>query len=114
MLRVNVFRPERARAWITDFVRKDFPSVFAGLSASSARNKTGCDMQPRTALVHHWLVTMRGGERVFEALAQLFPSADLFTLVCDRKKMGQSFNGRRVRSSFLQHFPKAAQWYRYY
>jgi hypothetical protein len=71
-------------------------------------------MQPRTALVHHWLVTMRGGERVFEALAQLFPSADLFTLVCDRKKMGQSFNGRRVRSSFLQHFPKAAQWYRYY
>ena len=27
--------------------------------------------EARTALVHHWLVTMRGGERVFEALAEL-------------------------------------------
>ena len=35
----------------------------------------------RIALVHHWLVTMRGGERVLEAMAELFPSADLFTLV---------------------------------
>jgi len=71
-------------------------------------------MQARTALVHHWLVTMRGGERVFEALAQLFPSADLFTLVCDRAKMPQSFGGRHIHSSFLQHFPRATQWYRYY
>jgi len=71
-------------------------------------------MGARTALVHHWLVTTRGGERVFEALAQLFPSADLFTLVCDKAKMPQSLNARRVRSSFLQHLPKAAQWYRYY
>jgi len=71
-------------------------------------------MEGKTALVHHWLVTTRGGERVFEALAELFPSADLFTLVCDKTKMPQSLSARRVRSSFLQHFPKATRWYRYY
>ena len=68
----------------------------------------------RTALVHHWLVASRGGERVLEALAQLFPSADLFTLVCDRSKIPNSLRSRHVRSSFLQHFPNATRWYRYY
>ena len=48
---------------------------------------------PRTVLAHHWLVTMRGGERVLEALAQLFPSADIFTLVCDYARMQPAFGG---------------------
>jgi glycosyltransferase involved in cell wall biosynthesis len=71
-------------------------------------------MQPKTALVHHWLVTTRGGERVFEALADLFPSADLFTLVCDKTKIPASLGSRKIHSSFLQHFPRATEWYRYY
>jgi len=35
----------------------------------------------RVALVHDWLVTMRGGERVLHELASVFPNADLYTLV---------------------------------
>jgi glycosyltransferase involved in cell wall biosynthesis len=70
--------------------------------------------EPRTALVHHWLVTTRGGERVFEALAELFPTADLFSLVCDKAKVPVSLRGRHIQTSMLQHFPKAAEWYRYY
>lgn len=35
----------------------------------------------RVALVHDWLVTMRGGERVLDALCELFPQATLHTLV---------------------------------
>ena len=65
----------------------------------------------RTALVHHWLVTMRGGERVLEALAQLFPSADVFTLVCDYARMQPTFAGHRIHTSFLQHLPRATRWY---
>jgi glycosyltransferase involved in cell wall biosynthesis len=38
---------------------------------------------PRLALVHHWLVTRRGGERCLDTLAELLPGADLFTLVHD-------------------------------
>src|SRR5690606_36733364 len=35
----------------------------------------------RVALVHDWLVTMRGGERVLDALCELYPQAVLFTLI---------------------------------
>jgi glycosyltransferase involved in cell wall biosynthesis len=68
----------------------------------------------RIALVHHWLVTMRGGERVLESLAELFPSADLFTLVCDQGILPSTLNRFRIRCSFLQRFPRATRWYRYY
>jgi glycosyltransferase involved in cell wall biosynthesis len=68
----------------------------------------------RIALVHHWLVTMRGGERVLEALAELFPSADLFTLVCDRRILPSSLSRLRIRTSLLQNFPRSRQWYPYY
>ena len=68
----------------------------------------------RTALVHHWLVSHRGGERVLETLAQLFPSADLFTLVCDPARIPFHVAPHRVRTSFLQRLPRATRWYRYY
>lgn len=45
--------------------------------------KLGVTSARRIALVHHWLVTRRGGERCLEALASLLPGADLFTLVHD-------------------------------
>ncbi len=38
----------------------------------------------RVALVHDWLVTDRGGERVLEAMAELFPKAPIFTLFYDK------------------------------
>ena len=36
---------------------------------------------PRVALVHDWLTGMRGGEKVLEALCEIYPDADIFTLV---------------------------------
>lgn len=68
----------------------------------------------RTALVHHWLVTRRGGERVLEQLAALFPQADIFTLVCDHESMRRFFGPRPIRSSVLQRLPKSTRWYPYY
>lgn len=68
----------------------------------------------RIALVHHWLVTLRGGERVLESLAELYPSADLFTLVCDRLILPSSLGRLQIRTSFLQSLPQSTDWYRYY
>ena len=68
----------------------------------------------KTALVHHWLVTPRGGEKVFSALVDLFPQADLFALVCQHARMKSLLGERRVHTSVLQYFPKATSWYRYY
>jgi glycosyltransferase involved in cell wall biosynthesis len=70
--------------------------------------------QLKIALVHHWLVTMRGGERVLEALGELFPSADLFTLVYDRSAIPASLRNHQISSSLLQHFPNPTAWYRHY
>ncbi len=56
----------------------------------------------KVALVHYWLVGMRGGERVLEALCELYPEADIFTLVCDRQALSDTLRGHRIVTSFLQ------------
>jgi len=33
----------------------------------------------KTAIVHYWLINMRGGEKVLEALLEMFPAADIYT-----------------------------------
>jgi len=68
----------------------------------------------RVALVHHWLVAQRGGEHVFNALLELFPQADVFTLVRDAQAGPASLQGRHVRTSFLQRLPRATRWYPYF
>lgn len=56
----------------------------------------------KVALVHYWLVGMRGGEKVLEALAELYPEADIFTLVLDRDKLSDTLRSRNITTSFLQ------------
>jgi len=68
----------------------------------------------KIALVHHWLVAQRGGERVFDALLELFPTADVFTLVYDAEAASSALRQRRVRTSFLQRWPRATRWYPFY
>lgn len=68
----------------------------------------------RTALVHHWLVTRRGGEKVFEALFELFPHADIFTLVCDRSEFDHVARGANLHTSWLQVLPGSKRWYPYF
>ena len=38
----------------------------------------------RVALVHDWLTGMRGGEKVLEAIADLYPGATIHTLLHNR------------------------------
>jgi glycosyltransferase involved in cell wall biosynthesis len=56
----------------------------------------------RTAIVHYWLLNMRGGERVVEALCRLLPDADVFTLFYDPDRVSETIRGHRVQASFLQ------------
>jgi glycosyltransferase involved in cell wall biosynthesis len=57
---------------------------------------------PRVALVHDFLLDLRGGERVFLALCDLFPEADIFTAVYDPAGTEGRFEQRRVHTTFLQ------------
>ena len=56
----------------------------------------------RTAIVHYWLVNMRGGEKVVEALCRLLPDADVFTLFYDPERVSSEIRERKVTTSFLQ------------
>ncbi len=66
----------------------------------------------RVALVHDWLTGLRGGERVLLALLELFPEADIYTLVYRRGSLGDELEGHRVFTSFIQRLP--GRNHRYY
>ncbi len=55
----------------------------------------------RSAIVHYWLVNMRGGEKVVEALCRLLPEADVFTLFYEPEKISPAIRSHVVRTSFL-------------
>jgi glycosyltransferase involved in cell wall biosynthesis len=64
------------------------------------------------ALVHDFLLDVRGAERVFMALCDLFPQADLFTAVYDEDGTEGRFADRNVHTSFLQRTNPTARSFR--
>ena len=68
----------------------------------------------RVAIVHHWLVTQGGGERVLETLASMFPDADIFTLTADPKSIPESLRGRHITQSFLGRIPWHGRFHRHF
>ena len=69
---------------------------------------------PRVALIHYWLVGMRGGERVLERLLDLFPGADVFTHVYDPARVSEKIRSARVRETFIGRLPGARRHYQKY
>jgi glycosyltransferase involved in cell wall biosynthesis len=67
----------------------------------------------RVAIVHHWYVSKDGGERVAEALAALYPQADLFALIAVPGQVPSSLGGRKLTTSFLDRLPAARRFYRH-
>lgn len=94
----------------TDIGYLNYPEPAAAEPASSARDR-GQPGTLRVAIVHYWLVSMRGGEKVIEELCQMFPQADIFTLVMDRDRLSDTLKTRRIYTSFLQKIPGAKRHY---
>jgi len=68
---------------------------------------------PKVAIVHDWLVTCGGAERVLGALLQCFPGAELYCVIDKLPEEHRAFLGRRsVHTSFLQGFPRSGMHYR--
>jgi glycosyltransferase involved in cell wall biosynthesis len=66
----------------------------------------------RVALVHDFLVDVRGAERVFLELCRIWPQADVFTAIYDERGTEGRFADRRVHTSFLQHLHPTARTFR--
>ena len=78
------------------------------MNQSSAQIKN-----PLVCFVHDWLVAMRGGEKVLEAMAELFPEAPIYTLFLKREKLSPELQKREIHTSFLQKIPGITHIYRW-
>jgi glycosyltransferase involved in cell wall biosynthesis len=67
---------------------------------------------PRTALIHDFLLDLRGAERVFWAICDAYPDADVFTAVYDPVGTEGRFAGRDPRASFLQKLRPTSRTFR--
>ena len=68
----------------------------------------------KVAIVHYWLVGMRGGERVLERMLKLFPQADIYTHVYAPDKVSDLIRERTVRTTFINRLPGAQKHYQKY
>jgi glycosyltransferase involved in cell wall biosynthesis len=87
------------------------------MTAEAAMNLAMPDRRTRerrVAIVHYWLVGMRGGERVLERLLRLYPQADIFTHVYVPERISDEINAHKVTTSFIQKLPAAARLYQKY
>lgn len=65
----------------------------------------------RVAIVHDWMTGMRGGEAILDAICELFPRADLFTLLqTDFQMSPRILNGRPIHTSWLQGLMKVPRF----
>ena len=69
-------------------------------------------MESRVALVHDFLLDLRGAERVFAAICEAWPEADVFTAVYDEEGTEGRFAARRPQTSFLQRVRPTARTFR--
>ncbi|MBQ4133734.1 MAG: glycosyltransferase [Desulfovibrionaceae bacterium] len=68
----------------------------------------------KVALVHFWLLGMRGGEQVLEAFCRMFPQADIFTHVYDPDKVSETIRRHKVHTTFINRLPGARKRYQSY
>jgi len=67
----------------------------------------------KIALIHDWLVGMRGGEKCLEVFCELYPEADLYTLVYAPESISATIRRMNVRTSWLNRLPSAQMHFRY-
>lgn len=68
----------------------------------------------RIAIVHYWLVGMRGGEKVLEEICRLYPQADIFTHVFDAARTSTLIKRHRIATTFIARLPLATRLYQKY
>lgn len=68
----------------------------------------------KVAIVHYWLVTMRGGEKVLEELCKMFPQADIYTNVYDPSRISDTIKSHNVYTTKINNWPLAKKIYQKY
>lgn len=66
----------------------------------------------KVAIVHDWLTSYGGAETFVELWLTMYPDADIYTLVYDKKKLEGHFEHNRIFTSAMQKLPFASKIYR--
>ncbi|MAM63148.1 glycosyltransferase [Maritimibacter sp. UBA3975] len=69
---------------------------------------------PRVAIIHYWLVGMRGGEKVLESLLRMFPEAEIFTHAYDPSKVSELIRSKTVHLTSVGRLPFSTRLYQNY
>lgn len=68
----------------------------------------------KVAIVHYWLVGMRGGEKVVENICEVFPDADIFTHVVKPDNLSERIAAQNIHTTFISKMPGARRHYQKY
>jgi len=70
----------------------------------------------KIAIIHDWLVTNAGAEKVLKNIIDIYPNADIFSLVdfLNEKNRKDVINEKIVKTSFIQKLPFAENYFRNY
>jgi glycosyltransferase involved in cell wall biosynthesis len=72
------------------------------------------EIHVKVALVHEWLTTYAGSEKVLEIILSEFPNADVFCLIDYLPKEHRlGLNGRSPKTTYLQKLPLIRKFYKY-
>lgn len=67
----------------------------------------------KVAIIHDWLLGMRGGERCLEEFLRVFPDADIYTAFLDSSKLSPLLKEREIETSVLNSLPSSNKYHRY-
>jgi glycosyltransferase involved in cell wall biosynthesis len=68
----------------------------------------------KVAIIHYWLVGMRGGEKVLETIGDMYPQADIYTHVYSPDSISDKIRRHRVIPTFINALPRAEKLYKTY
>jgi glycosyltransferase involved in cell wall biosynthesis len=68
----------------------------------------------RVAIIHYWLVTWRGGEKVLKAISDAYPHADIYAHVFDPELVARELPGKSITTTFIARLPFALKQYQRY
>ncbi len=68
----------------------------------------------KIAIIHDWLVSMRGGEKIVENLCEMFPGCDIYTLLYHPGSVSPVIETHKIYTSFVNQLPFKNTKYRYY
>jgi len=68
----------------------------------------------RVALIHDHLAQDGGAEKVLKVFADMFPCADIYTLLYEQKNADQYYKNRTINTSIIQKLPGGVKHYQWY